>query len=319
MRKLLALVRKHLGMEYLDLADWLRSENSLPEIEQRIARGDYAGAVRKVEDAALKLAAEIHQSYVTSGQRAAKWLDELPALEGKLVRFDATASPVVLAAKRNELELVRGFTQERWEIARQITRRAMIEGAAGGINPRRVAQDFRDSIGLTPAQEEHVANYRRALESGDYGNALGRELRDARSDRTLRAARRDGDSLTPAQIDRLVDRYRSNYVTYRAETIARTEALRNANAGVDEMMRQAIDRGEVRAEDLIKTWHAGPATAHSRDQHQAMDGVSVGVNEPFVLPDGTRMMRPGDGPVDHVANCRCTVSTAFNLEKRRAA
>lgn len=311
MEKLLALVRRHLGREWLDLTDWLRDENSLGAIEARIVAGDYAGAVTKVEQAALSFAAEIQSSYVTSGRRGAKWLDA--KITDKLVRFDANAAQVVARARRNELELVQGFREERWQIARQVTQRAMVEGAGTGINPRRVAQDFRDSIGLTPHQEQHVANYRRALESGDLTNALGRDLRDARNDRRLRRAREAGEELDPAYIDKLVEGYRESYVTHRATTIARTEALRNANEGVGDAINQAIDRGEVDPDLMIKTWHARRAGSRARDQHQAMNEVSARIDEDFVLPDGTRMTRPGDprGGAEHNANCGCTASTSY--------
>ncbi|HVH39240.1 MAG TPA: hypothetical protein VM764_04375 [Gemmatimonadaceae bacterium] len=319
MRSLLTLIAQRVGLSYEDVVAWLREENSVAAIEERILRGDYARAITGVDAAAGKIAADIQAQYVAAGQRAADWLDG--KVSDKLIRFDTATPQVVQRARANQLELVQGFTLERNQIARQITQRALVESAAQGVNPRRIAQDFRDSIGLTPNQEQWVANYRRALESGEYLRATGYELSSGQADRTLRRLDRDGGSLTPAQIDDYVERYRTNALTYRAETIARTEALRNAHEGADDAMRQAISRGDVEADALVKEWHAGPATTDAREQHQAMDGVRVKFGEDFVLPDGVRMSSPGDvrgGPA-HTANCRCTSSTAFDLEKRRAA
>jgi hypothetical protein len=313
MRRLMELIERTLGREWLDLDDWIRDQNSLDDIEARIRDGDWRGAVGKIEDAALKFAAEIHTSYVQSGQAAAAWLDKQPQTADRLVRFDQANERSVDRARRNQLELVRGFQDERAQVTRQVVRRAMVEGAQGGINPRQVARDFRASIGLTPYQEEIVANYRRELERGDWANALGRELTNGHNDRTVRRLQRDGGRLTERQVDAMVEGYRKNWIGYRAETIARTEALRNAHEGAAEATQQAIDGGVIEAEDIMLEWHAGPRTLNAREQHRAMDGKTTRHGEPFVLPDGTRMSHPGDpaGGAKHNANCRCAYSTTL--------
>lgn len=318
-RKLLAAIAQRVGLSYDDVVSWLRDQNSLAAIEERILRGNYANAIVGVDAAAAKLAADVHAQYVLAGQQASDWLDG--NVTDRLIRFDTASPEVVTRARANQLELVQGFQLEQYQVARQVTQRALDEGAGSGINPRRIAQDFRDSIGLTAQQEQWVANYRRALETGDYLRATGYELSSGHADRTLRRLDRDDGTLTPAQIDDYVERYRQNAITYRAETIARTEALRNAHDGVDDAMTQAVQRGDVDAEQLDSEWHAGPATKDARPEHQAMDGVTVRFGEDFILPDGTRMSGPGDprGGAKHCANCRCCKSMAFNLEKRRRA
>nr|MDQ3070083.1 phage head morphogenesis protein [Acidobacteriota bacterium] len=195
-----------------------------------------------------------------------------------------------------------------------VIRGVLVEGRQTGVNPRVMAQRIRDSIGLVPSQEKALANYRLSLESGDWSRALGYQLSDGRSDRTIARFRRDGGALSTAQIDSMVERYRVNALSYRAETIARTEAMTAANSGASDAMEQAVSRGDVKAEELITTWHAGPRTKDSRDSHAALDGTSIKFGELFVLANGTRMRRPGDGPVAEVANCRCTISTTFRLD-----
>jgi hypothetical protein len=311
MAKLLALIEQHLGRGYLELADWLREQNSLGEIETRIASGNYAGAIGKVEDAAAKLAASIHQDFVTAGRTEAEWLDSRPKFADKLIRFDE-GNPIVPArARENEYRLVQGYSQEQ----REKTRQVLTEGLTRGANPREMARSLRDGLGLTVDQQQHVENYRRSLERGDWSRAVGYELSDGRTDRTVSRLQRDGGGMSQKQIDAAVDRYRTNAINYRAEVIARTEGLRAANEGGMEAMRQAVERGDVDAEELITTWHAGPATLHARDMHQALDGTSVKFGEDFVLADGTRMKHPGDARAGakHVASCRCTVSTSFDL------
>lgn len=319
MRALLALIARRVGLTYEDVVAWLQEQNSVAAIEERILRGDYARAVIGLDDAAKTIAAEVQSQYVYAGQRASEWLDG--KVPDRLIRFDTTTPQVVQRARANQLELVQGFTLEQNQIARQVTQRALIESATGGVNPRRIAQDFRASIGLTAQQESWVANYRRALESGEYLRATGYELSSGQADRTLRRLARDEGTLTPAQIDDYVERYRQNALTYRSETIARTEALRNAHEGADDAMRQAVGRGDIEAEQLDVEWHAGPATLDARPDHQALDGTRVPFGTDFVLSDGTRMSGPGDprGGAKHNANCRCTKSVAFNFNKRARA
>lgn len=307
MQRLIEQLQRQLGKGWIEIVEWLRSTNSLTAIDARLAAGDYAGVVAEVESAALRFAAEGHTAYVTAGQKAAKWLDA--KVPDALVRFDQTNTRAVRRAEQNQLELVRGFTQEQ----REVTRRVLVEGARTGVNPREMARDIRDSIGLTDTQSQHVLNYRRQLESRQFGAAMSRELHDARADRTLARLRRAGDSLTPAQVDKMVEAYRKNYISYRAETIARTEALKHAHEGAAEGMQQAVERGDIEAGSLTKTWNAGPRTRHARVDHQHMDGKRVPFGQLFELPDGTRMTGPGDpaGGATHNANCRCNSSTQY--------
>lgn len=306
MAKLLALVEQKLGAGWTDIAEWLRSvdSNSLDAIEARLIAGDFQGIVAEVETAAKMFASTAHDGYLTAGKRGAEWLDT--KLPGTLVHFDVANTRAIQAARRNEIELVRGLTTE----ARQTAYQALVEGTRAGLNPRTIARDIRDTLTLTPTQSQHVLNYRRQLETGDWSGALSRELSSGQSDRTIRRLARDGGTMTETQIDQAVERYRKNYVAYRAETIARTETLRNVHAGIEESYQQAVERGDVEADQLVREWvHAG--RGDSRPEHVAMDGVTAKFGEPFTLPSGIRMRYPGDpqAPVSETANCRCTVAT----------
>jgi hypothetical protein len=307
LRELLAEVERALGRQWIEIADWLREQNGLEAIEERIRAGDFEGVLVEVEAAARRFAAEAHAQFIRAGQAGSRWLDD--QLEDRLVRFDVTNERAVRAAQRNELALVRGLTQE----TRETIRAVIIDGQRNGQNPRTIARDIRDSITLTPTQARHVLNYRRELQTGRWANALERELRDGRADRTLERLQRDGGALTEQQIERLVERYRQNYITYRAEAIARTESARNVHAGLDEAFRQAIERGDIEAGMVVREWIHARRGRDSRPDHIAMDGVRVKWGEPFVLPDGSRMMYPGDpaGGPENTVHCRCTVATTL--------
>lgn len=311
MRRLISLLEQRLGLQWADIIEWLRENNSVAEIERRLVTGQFSTLVTGMDQAAARLADELHAAYMDSGRASAEWLDRQERTADVLVRFDTGHQAVVDRQRVNELRTVQGLTQE----SRDVMRGVLVEGAQMGTNPRQIATRIRDSIGLTAQQEEWVTAYRRALEQQDYSRALGYELSSGNADRSVRSAARRGVSLSPERIDAMVEQYRQNAITYRAETIARTEAQGAAEAGAADAMRQAVDRGDVKAEELIVTWHAGPGGPDARPDHQAMDGVSVRFGQDFVLGDGTRMSGPHDprGGARHNASCRCTRSVTLDL------
>jgi hypothetical protein len=124
-----------------------------------------------------------------------------------------------------------------------------------------------------------------------------------------------GESLTESQVESLTERYRKAQLKYRAEMIARTESARNVHAGSEESFRQAIERGDLDAADLVREWHPGPATKHARKDHREsfLLDQRPGWGERFRMADGAEMLYPGDedGGASNVIHCRCTVSTTL--------
>jgi hypothetical protein len=307
MNRLISTLQRALGSSWREVSDYLRTANTVDAIAGRIENGDLANVVEDVRAAAAKWSAENHDAYERAGRTAARQLDS--KVSDALVRFDVTNDRAVRRAKVNEYELIQGFTAEQ----RAITRRVISEGMTMGVNPREMARELRDSIGLTDHQSQIVANYRRQLEQGQYAEASSRRLVNGRDTRSLVTAAERGKALSPARIDTLVENYRQGWINHRAETIARTEGLRAAHEGSEDLYEQAISRGDVDADELVKEWHSGPATEDHRPDHRAMNGKTVPIGEEFVLPDGTRMKHPGDprGGAKHVANCRCTFSVTY--------
>lgn len=84
---------------------------------------------------------------------------------------------------------------------------------------------------------------------------------------------------------------------------ARTMMTGAQNAGRLEAMREARDMGIK----VKKRWLA-TLDSRTRDTHRDLDGVSVDVDQPFII-DGRRIMFPGDpnADADLVFNCRCTL------------
>lgn len=303
MDALLTRVERELGAAWVETVEYLRDTNQLEDVEARIHDGDYAGAVVGVEEAAARFAAATHDGYTAAGEAAAEWLDaQLPE---RLITFDATAWRAARWAQQNKLEVVREITNEQRGVLGQV----LIRSSSTATNPLVVAREVRQSIGLTVYQEGVVQTYRRALESGDLQNALGRQLSDGRYDRSLIAAIRDERAIPADQIDRMVEAYRANWVTFRAETIARTEGLRVIHQGTEELFTQAIEGNFIDMRRLVQQWNSH-RDSHTRRSHYVMDGQVRAFGVAFESGDGVELRYPGDpdAPAAETAGCRCNRS-----------
>lgn len=309
MDNLLTLIENRLGNSWSGMVDYLRAQNTVEEIQAKLAVGDVHEAVEELEDAATKFAHDVKSAFIVSGGKAAKDLDK--DVPDSLIKFDATNVVAVKQMEQNSLELVRAVTNEQRELIRQV----LVDGVQKSRTPIEIARTIHDSIGLTPSQEQHVANYRAQLESGDPAElaaSLQRELRDGRYDAAVRRAMKGTDALSADRIDTMVDLYRDGYVRMRAETVARTEGLRAIHQGTQELYRQAIENGDVDADALMRTWHS----AHDgrvRASHRAMDGQKRSIGESFESGDGVALEYPGDpsAPPEETVQCRCVVATRF--------
>lgn len=94
----------------------------------------------------------------------------------------------------------------------------------------------------------------------------------------------------------------------RATTIARTEVISTSNAGSIYAMRETS--GLV----TRKTWLA-TLDDRTREDHLLADGQTVGLDERFVMDDGSTLDFPGDptGPPEQIINCRCSMTYEVNM------
>ena len=195
-------------------------------------------------------------------------------------------------------------------------------GIERGINPRKTALEIAGRIdkvsgkrkggllGLSSDLSEHVRNARRELSTPEaMRNYLTRTRRDKRYDARVSRAIKAGKPLSPADIELLTSRYSDRLLSYRAERIARTETTAALNAGRDEGVRQLIETGQVRPDQVKKQWKSA-LDKRTRDSHFDMHNQTVGHSAPFRTPRGNLLMYPGDtalgAPAGEVVNCRCT-------------
>lgn len=285
----------------------LKDELDLDELATLLEQGRVNEAIDRLKYAADALGAASNVAFVTSGQSTAEFLSG--ANVGRIL-FDQVNLNAVAAMQASRLSLIREFTAEQL----RATSRALVAGVEGGSNPIAQARNFRDSVGLTGKQWEWVANYRAALERVGVDpsaaqDALGRQLRDKRSDRTVLAAAAANRKLPKEKIDLMVSRYADRWVKHRAQVIGRTEAMRAVNQGNEETYRQAIAAGTIRAEQLSREWRTRLDT-RERKTHRFLNGQKRGWGEVWVTENGV-LRYPGDpeAPGKETIQCRCAILT----------
>lgn len=288
--------------DFLSVLAVVRGSIDLDELARLLANGRTEQAMQVVTRAARRLSVLYADTYTKAGRETAAWLSrEVQDVE---FAFDIVNTRAVRRMGEASLRLVREFSNQQ----RNATRNALVEGIRAGVNPREQARAFVNSLGLTEYQERIVRGYERSLRELS-ADTLTRRLRDRRFDPTVRAARSTGEPLSDRQITSMVDRYRDRWRTYRAETIARTESLRAVNEGSSDAYAQAMDEGQLAADQLTKEWNTA-ADERVRASHDAMHGQTQPIDQPFVSGAGNLAMGPGQfGVAAEDINCRCAVGT----------
>jgi len=221
--------------------------------------------------------------------------------------FDYIAEEAVQFLRDYDFTLIREVTDSTLEAIQDV----LVEGYQAGKTPATMARELKGIIGLTKSQAKAVRNYRSALESGDETqliNTLGRALRDGRFDRSILAEVEGRRTMSAATIDTMVERYEERFLQYRAMTIARTESLRAANAGQQEVWRQAINQDLLDEAITRKKWVVtrDGRTCAVCGPIPKMNPQGVPLGEQFVTPNG-----PYEYPPVH-PSCRCTTVLKFN-------
>jgi hypothetical protein len=179
-------------------------------------------------------------------------------------------------AKQHGGELCVEMSQQQHDLVRQVIQR----GYDAGARPEDMAAQLQRSIGLTSRQETAVYRYRENLDDGSY----------------------EDDEL-----DALADRYAHKQLVYRSEMIGRTEERYAVEEGRRSEWLQARDDGEM-PESAKRQWLSAAVSQRLCDICEFLDGQVVGLDEPFIGPDGEEYDSP---PEPHPA-CRCTQAVVFD-------
>ena len=148
------------------------------------------------------------------------------------------------------------------------------------LSPLDMAGEIKNSIGLYPRLSQAHANYVIGLKSKDLPDKKVQELSDAYYDKLL---------------------------NYRAMTIARSESQFMLNHGQLEVWKEAHRSGLIPKEST-KVWEVDGNPCEDCDE---MDGEEVGINDVWIMGDGTAC----DVPSDSHPNCQCVMTINMNGEE----
>lgn len=314
----------------------------LDDLTQAIADGDMTRAIDLLgldETAFRALSQVVEQAFETGGVLTA---ESFPRnITRTAFRFDVRNSRAEAFLRDFSSEKVTAITEQTRRVVRTTVQRGMAEGR----NPHSVAVDLvghKDRktgkrvggvIGLTDQQESWVANSRRDLQSLnelldlklprdkllakiEANPYFQRARRLPSGDKTIKKLLLKGEPLPSDTIEKLVTNYKSRLLKYRGEVIGRTEAISALNKAEQESINQAVDKGILKASQIKRIWDSAGNDGRTRDSHLAMEGQTVGLNEPFTFPDGSRAMYPGDrslgAPAEETVQCRCVARTKID-------
>lgn len=284
----------------------LRTQESRAAIVRALQQGGVEGVMRLYETIEPTIASQLSPVIDQAlGAGASLPATMIPA--GAFLNQNVTVSLYNVATtsflEKYKLDLI----QQIGSNTREAVRTSLIADQIAGINPVETARNFRNTLGLTAKQEQSVRNYKGFLETLDT-QALQRQLRDKRFDPTIARAIKDEVQLSPEQIEKMTNRYRERYIKYRAEMIARTEALRAVSIGHRAALDQMINNADVDTEKLRRFWHY-TGDSRTRQTHREIPGLNPEgrkLDEPFQTPLGP-LMYPRDpmGSAENTIKCRC--------------
>lgn len=270
----------------------IRDALSEAELTRLIDSGDFESIITRVlSDTVLDRAFIPVRDRIRRGTADSfrYFVNDLPKggkVNGQLaISFDYLNPNVIDAIRTIETKALTTLKQD----IRDTVRAYVENGIRAGVNPRTTARQIRTVVGLAPNQMQEVANYRAELEAGRSGSRY--TLRDKRYDSVAKR----GD-LTPQKIDKMVETYRKRRVALNAETNARTASLDAMKAGQKLSWDDAIAKGIVDPDKLMKRW-MGVLDTRERPEHVAMEGETVPYNALFSNGE----MICGDS----TWNCRC--------------
>jgi HK97 family phage portal protein len=221
------------------------------------------------------------------------WISSMHQLNPVEEKVKSKVERVFFEMRRNVLSRLNGrvdnieahnFDAEKMAISRYLSA-LLTEAVKVGLTT--FDQQYDPKEGVTYDQDPIVVNY-----------LVGRDilLRNIieNAKKSLVEKLRDVEKDNPHKLEEAAKGV-FNQLTSRAKTIARTETMNAFNFARNERIS--------RSNYAQKEWYSHN---HS-ERHEPMDGKRVGVQESWLLPDGTWVKFPGDmsGGASNTVNCQC--------------
>jgi hypothetical protein len=330
---LASLMEPKLAHAILNAFDKQGANLDVKAIIAALERGDMAAILKLLADDAFDVDMGPAKDGLQAGVKAGGLLgtDQIVRLTGATFRFNSLNPKLVTWLQTYELGLIRQINAGTKEAIRD----KLLTGMVAGSNPKAVARQIKEVVGLTTTQAKAVSNFRKELENFHLKTSAGswnlgspidrvngtqvfkpgkdgtptdgidsRRLRDFRYDKALLKALESGIPLKPEQIDKMVEAYHRKYLIYRSRNIARTEALRTTNQGVAEAWNQAIEQGKVQDSKVRRLWIVSKderTCAFCAPIPKLNPKLGVKVGQPFNTAKGPIHMPPLH------PSCRCTM------------
>jgi hypothetical protein len=296
--KLLSSMEKQYRQAFSEYISKIRSEEIAKEVRQVLEAGRIEQAIKIINSQSSIFLVPINLMMINAAA------DETARLQEKILpnpKLGVSFDPGNREAAETLKNVKETFIRELNESTRQAVYQILIDAQEAGEGPAQTAKRIKESIGLTAKQLQAVKNYRRLPEAGSK-EAYRRELHDKRFKPKQKP-------LTQEQIDRMVARYSEKMLGFRAITIARTEAHTAMNEARAMAFRQMLENHNIPTSDAQKQWLSSK-DPRVRDQHIVLDnGTQIPLDQPFIAPNGDRLMFPGDRSLgaraSNIVNCRC--------------
>lgn len=244
-------IRPKLIRAFLNAVEVTAGAAVLRRVEEAIAVGNIAKAEESIPWEQLAVELGVASSVLrTAFERAAEAsMKYMPQKVQASLRFDLLNPRAVEWIREHTGELIRDVTE-----GSRIAIRGAIERAyRGGMHPYKAARHIQGMVGLTERQAVAVDNY---------------------YNRLIKQGMSEGKALSSAR------EYTRRLLKDRAENIARTETVRAANMGQQELWRQAADQGLVDINTVKRIWIVTPDDRLC-SYCAPMDGQEVGLEENF--------------------------------------
>lgn len=199
-------------------------------------------------------------------------------------------------AQEQSSRLISGVT----DTTRQAISSVIANGLANGRPPMETAKILRASIGLTPQQAQSVANYRQGLVDLASGKGGPLAAKVESGGYAVADSRYGLGGLTDAKIDKMTSSFADRQLTARANTIAHTETMAAANAGVKANWLDAVSQGMLDPTTMGQQWIVTDDDK-TCDECMDLEDEIVALDDSFSSGDDEPPLHP---------DCRCTIGIA---------